>query len=59
MKFHPNPKELWEEYYRVVTPVVVLNRYDYEQEYDNQSNQTNGTIRTNNRKSQESRDTST
>jgi len=50
MKFHPNPKELWEEYYRVVAPVVVLNRYDYEQEYDNQSNKTNGTIRTNNRK---------
>ena len=58
-QFHPNPKQLWEEYYRVVAPVVVLNRYDYEQEYDNQSNQTNGTIRTNNRKSQESRDTST
>ena len=53
-QFHPNPKELWEEYYRVIAPVIVLNKYD-----DNQLNKNNGTITTNNRKSQESRDTST
>ena len=53
-QFHPNPKELWEEYYRVIAPVIVLNKYD-----DNQLNKNNGTIRTNNRKSQEGRSTST
>ena len=53
-QFHPNPKELWEEYYRVIAPVIVLHKYD-----NNQTNQTNGTIRTNSRKSQESRDTPT
>ena len=53
-QFHPNPKELWEEYYRVIAPGIVLNKYD-----DNQLNKNNGTITTNNRKSQESRDTST
>ena len=54
MKFHPNPKELWEEYYRVIAPVIVLNKYD-----NNQTNQNNGTITTNNRKSQEGGSTST
>ena len=23
LQFHPNPKELWEEYYRVIAPVIV------------------------------------
>ena len=49
-----NAGKLWEEYYRVIAPVIVLNKYD-----DNQLNKNNGTITTNNRKSQESRDTST
>ena len=23
LQFHPNPKELWEEYHRVIAPVIV------------------------------------
>ena len=34
LQFHPNPTELWEEFYLVVAPVAVREAYDYEQQYD-------------------------
>ena len=34
LQFHPNPTEMWEEFYLVVAPVVVREAYDYEQQYD-------------------------
>ena len=34
MKFHPNPKELWEEYHRVVAPVISVDGFEYERKYE-------------------------
>ena len=34
IEFHPNPKQLWEEYHSVIAPVIVLEGYDYERKYD-------------------------
>ena len=36
IEFHPNPKQLWEEYHSVVAPVIVLEGYDYERKYDDE-----------------------
>ena len=36
IEFHPNPKQLWEEYHSVVAPVIVLDGYDYERKYDDE-----------------------
>ena len=36
MQFHPNPKELWEEYHSVIAPVIVLDGYEYERKYDDE-----------------------
>ena len=29
-EYHPDPKKLWEEYHRVIAPVVVMKKYDDE-----------------------------
>ena len=34
IQFHPNPKQLWEEYHSVIAPVIVLDGYEYERKYD-------------------------
>ena len=34
IEFHPNPKQLWEEYHSVVAPVISLDGFDYERKYD-------------------------
>ena len=34
IEFHPNPKQLWEEYHSVIAPVIVLDGYEYERKYD-------------------------
>ena len=34
-EYHPDPKKLWEEYHRVIAPVVVMKKYDDEQVSNN------------------------
>ena len=29
-EYHPDPKKLWEEYHRVIAPVVGMKKYDDE-----------------------------
>ena len=29
-EYHPDPKKLWEEYHRVIAPVIVMKKYDDE-----------------------------
>ena len=29
-EYHPDPKKLWEEYHRVIAPVIVMKKYDNE-----------------------------
>ena len=36
IEFHPNPKQLWEEYHSVVAPVISLDGFDYERKYDDE-----------------------
>ena len=33
MQFHPNPKELWDQFHGVGAPVIVLDGYNYERKY--------------------------
>ena len=34
IEFHPNPKQLWEEYHRVIAPVIVYKLDDEESDED-------------------------
>ncbi len=45
LQFHPNPKELWEEYYRVIAPVIVYKLDDEESDEDTGQLPTTRTVR--------------